>query len=74
MEPIIRLLIAELLRFFLGSMQTAQQELPIQSQSSIVSVMKSCQKIKMRKLILEYNSCKGIAKSKKKGKNPVIRE
>jgi hypothetical protein len=55
-------------------MQTAQQELPIQSQSSIVSVMKSCQKIKMRKLILEYNSCKGIAKSKKKGKNPVIRE
>jgi hypothetical protein len=55
-------------------MQTVQQELSIQSQYSIVSVMKSCQKIKMRKLILEYNSCKGIAKSKKKGKNPVIRE
>ena len=74
MELIIRILITETLRFFLGSMQTVEQELSIQSQYSIVSVMKSCQKIKMRKLILEYNSCKGIAKSKKKGKNPVIRE
>jgi hypothetical protein len=37
----------------------------IQSQSSFVSLMKSCQKIKMTKLNLKYNICKGTVKSKK---------